>query len=60
VNYARLFGQTATLPPDVMISTQSRMFARRQVAQRECDRQLIWDMFELTEEERNLQASIGL
>lgn len=60
VNYARLFGQTATLPPDVMISTQARMFARRQVAQRECDRQLIWDMFELTEEERNLQASIGL
>lgn len=60
VNYARLFGQTATLPPEVMLSTQSRMFARRQVEQRECDRQLIWDMFDLTEDERNLQAAIGL
>lgn len=60
VNYARLFGQTATLPPEVMISTQGRMFARRKVQQRECDRQLIFDMFDLTEEERNLQAAIGL
>jgi glucose-1-phosphate thymidylyltransferase len=60
VNYARLFGQTATLPPEVMISTQARMFARRKVEQRECDQQLIFDMFDLTEEERNLQAAIGL
>jgi glucose-1-phosphate thymidylyltransferase len=60
VNYARLFGQTATLPPEVMISTQARMFARRKVQQRQCDQQLIFDMFELTEEERNLQAAIGL
>lgn len=60
VNYARLFGQTATLPAEVMISTQARMFARRKVEQRECDRQLIFDMFELTEEERNLQAAVGL
>lgn len=60
VNYARLFGQTATLPPEVMISTQARMFSRRRVTQRPCDQQLIFDMFELTEEERNLQSSIGL
>ncbi len=60
VNYARLFGQTATLPPEVMISTQARMFARRKVQQRPCDQQLIFDMFDLTEEERNLQAAIGL
>jgi len=60
VNYARLFGQTATLPAEVMISTQARMFARRKVEQRECDQQLIFDMFDLTEEERNLQAAIGL
>lgn len=59
VNYARLFGQTATLPPEVMISTQARMFARRKVQQRDCDQQLIFDMFDLTEEERNLQAAIG-
>jgi glucose-1-phosphate thymidylyltransferase len=60
VNYARLFGQTETLPPDVMISTQARMFARRQVTQRDCDRQLLIEMFDLTQEERMLQASIGL
>ncbi len=60
VNYARLFGQTATLPAEVMISTQARMFARRKVEQRECDRQLIFDMFELTEDERTNQAALGL
>jgi glucose-1-phosphate thymidylyltransferase len=52
VNYARLFGQTALLPPDVMISTQRRMFARRKVKQRECDKQLIRDMYELSADER--------
>lgn len=52
VNYARLFGQVAELPPDVMISTQQRMFARRNVTQRACDKQLILDMFHLTAPER--------
>lgn len=60
VTYARLFGQTSMLPADVMISTQARMFARRKVEQRECDRQLILDMFELTEEERAGQTQLGL
>ena len=52
VNYARLFGQTSLLPADVMINTQQRMFARRKVEQRECDKQLIRDMYELTADER--------
>lgn len=52
VNYARLFGQTSLLPADVMINTQRRMFDRRNVEQRECDRQLIRDMYELSIEER--------
>ncbi|QDT10889.1 putative sugar nucleotidyl transferase [Planctomycetes bacterium K23_9] len=52
VNYARLFGQTSLLPADVMINTQQRMFARRKVQQRECDMQLIRDMYSLTESER--------
>jgi UDP-N-acetylglucosamine diphosphorylase / glucose-1-phosphate thymidylyltransferase / UDP-N-acetylgalactosamine diphosphorylase / glucosamine-1-phosphate N-acetyltransferase / galactosamine-1-phosphate N-acetyltransferase len=60
VTYARLFGQTSMLPAEVMISTQARMFARRKVEQRECDRQLILDMFELTEEERAGQTQLGL
>ncbi|TWT52612.1 Bifunctional protein GlmU [Rubripirellula amarantea] len=52
VNYARLFGQTSLLPADVMINTQKRMFARRKVEQRECDKQLIRDMYALTAGER--------
>ena len=52
VNYARLFGQTSLLPADVMINTQQRMFARRKVQQRECDKQLIRDMYDLSADER--------
>ena len=52
VNYARLFGQTSLLPADVMINTQKRMFSRRKVEQRECDKQLIRDMYQLTSDER--------
>lgn len=53
VNYARLFGQLATLPPEVMIATQQRMFARRKVEQRDCDIQLLHDMYRLTQAERD-------
>ncbi len=53
VNYARLFGQMTTLPPDVMTATQNRMFARRKVEQRPCDMQLIHDMYRLTQHERD-------
>ena len=52
VNYARLFGQTSLLSVDVMINTQQRMFARRKVKQRECDKQLIRDMYDLSCDER--------
>jgi len=54
VNYARLFGQVTELPPEVMIATQQRMFARRRVTQRPCDVRLINDMYELTRPERQL------
>jgi glucose-1-phosphate thymidylyltransferase len=53
VNYARLFGQMTTLPPEVMIATQQRMFARRKVQQRACDMQLLHDMFRITQSERD-------
>jgi glucose-1-phosphate thymidylyltransferase len=56
VNYARLFGQMASLPPEVMVSTQQRMFARRNVQQRGCDVQLIYDMHRLTQMERDRQG----
>jgi glucose-1-phosphate thymidylyltransferase len=54
VNYARLFGQVSETPVEVMIATQGRMFARRQVEQRPCDIQLIRDMHELTRNERQI------
>jgi glucose-1-phosphate thymidylyltransferase len=54
VNYARLFGQVTELPPEVMIATQQRMFARRSVEQRECDIALIHAMYDLTRHERQL------
>jgi len=53
VNYARLFGQMTTLPPDIMTATQQRMFARRKVQQRACDIQLIHDMYRVTQSERD-------
>jgi glucose-1-phosphate thymidylyltransferase len=54
VNYARLFGQVTETPVDVLIATQARMFARRDVPQRDCDVQLLRDMYELTRHERQL------
>ncbi|MCA9158362.1 MAG: hypothetical protein KDA72_08550 [Planctomycetales bacterium] len=53
VNYARLFGQMTTLPPEVMIATQQRMFSRRKVEQRPCDMQLLHDMYRSTQNERD-------
>jgi glucose-1-phosphate thymidylyltransferase len=53
VNYARLFGQMTTLPPDIMTATQQRMFSRRKVQQRACDIQLMHDMYRITQTERD-------
>jgi hypothetical protein len=38
----------------VMIATQRRMFARRNVEQRDCDIELIRAMYDLTRHERQL------
>lgn len=54
VNYARSFGQVTEAPVEVMIATQARMFARRQVEQRACDIQLLHAMHELTRHERQI------
>jgi glucose-1-phosphate thymidylyltransferase len=54
VNYARLFGQVTEAPVEVMVATQRRMFARREVEQRPCDIQLLRDMYDLTAHERHL------
>lgn len=54
VNYARSFGQVTETPVEVMVATQARMFARRNVVQRPCDIQLIHDMHALTRHERQI------
>lgn len=53
-NYARSFGQVTEAPADVMVAAQARMFARRNVAQRPCDVDLLHAMYELTRSERQL------
>ena len=59
VNYARLFGQQSLLPAEVMVNTQQRMFSRRKVQQRECDIQLIHDMYKLSIPERDRDDQYG-
>lgn len=54
VNYARSFGQITEIPVELMIQTQERMFARRNVVQRPCDVKLIRDMYDLTQNERRI------
>ena len=52
VNFAKSFGQVSEMPADVMIETQRRTYGRRNIEHRECDRQLIRDMFEMTQRQR--------
>jgi UDP-N-acetylglucosamine diphosphorylase / glucose-1-phosphate thymidylyltransferase / UDP-N-acetylgalactosamine diphosphorylase / glucosamine-1-phosphate N-acetyltransferase / galactosamine-1-phosphate N-acetyltransferase len=54
VNYARLFSQVSEAPVEVLVATQRRMFERRGVEQRNCDIQLLHDVYELTAHERQL------
>ena len=52
VNYARSLGQLGLLPPEIAITTQKRMFGRRNVDHQPADSQLMHDMFTLTQSER--------
>ena len=52
VNYARTFEKVGNLPPEVIVTTQKRMFSRRNVIQRPCDIELILDMYRNTQHER--------
>ena len=56
VNYARTFGQVTEAAIDILISTQARMFSRRNVEQRPCDIQLLRDIYEMTKHERQLAS----
>jgi len=55
-NYARTFGQVTEVSVEVIIAMQARMFARRGIKQRECDKQLIHAMYELTDEDRKMTS----
>lgn len=55
VNYARSFSQCTELPVEVMISTQKRMFARRNVKQEQVHIDLLSRMFELSACERQME-----
>ncbi|MBQ3349994.1 MAG: glucose-1-phosphate thymidylyltransferase [Thermoguttaceae bacterium] len=52
VNYARAFGQITEVSLDVLIATQSRMFARRNIVQQEAHIELLKNMYEQTKHER--------
>ena len=52
VNYASQFGQVTAVPIEVMVTTQARVFARRNIPQRPCDIQLLRDIYEMTKDER--------
>ena len=52
VNYARAFGQITEVSLDVLIATQSRMFARRNIVQQDAHIELLRDMYEQTKHER--------
>ena len=56
VNYARTFGQVTETSIETLVSTQARMFARRNVEQRPCDVQLIRDIYDITKHERQLAS----
>ncbi len=52
INYAHQFGLITGASIDSIITTQNRMFSRRNVVQRPCDEQLLRAAFELTKGER--------
>lgn len=57
VNYARQFGQTTEMTPQVATTIQARMFSRRGIQLRDCDRALLEDLYSMTSVDRNLFES---
>jgi glucose-1-phosphate thymidylyltransferase len=51
-NYARSIGQVTEISLDQALTTQKRMFARRNVEQTTADIELMRRVFELTRDER--------
>ncbi len=49
---ATVNGEVTAVDPQVMINTQARMFERRNISRRDCDRELITAMFDRTARQR--------
>ncbi len=52
VNYAKAFGQITEVSLDVLIATQRRMFARRNIVQQDAHIELLKNMYDQTKHER--------
>lgn len=52
VNYAKSLGSVTEMSVEVLLKGQAKMFSRRGVEQRACDRQLVADMFDITNQQR--------
>jgi len=52
-NSAQIWNRVTEVSPEIMIRTQERMFGRRDKIQRNVDRQLLVDMYKLTERDRD-------
>ena len=57
-NYAKSFGQITECPLETALSTQKRMFTRRDMEQTEDDIALLNAVFELTREERSFSTDL--
>ena len=53
-NYARIFGEVTAFPPEVMESTQKRVFLRRGIEQRPCDVELLRHVYQLERQSSEL------
>jgi UDP-N-acetylglucosamine diphosphorylase/glucosamine-1-phosphate N-acetyltransferase len=53
VNHAKSLGSVTEMSVETVSKSQSKMFARRGIGQRDCDRQLIKDMHGLTRQQRH-------
>jgi glucose-1-phosphate thymidylyltransferase len=51
-NYAQSLGQISEVGPGILIQTQKRMFARRNMTQRPCDADLIAVLHERSRSQR--------
>ena len=57
VNYARQFGQTTEMTPQVATTIQARMLSRRGIQARDCDMALLEDLYSMTSVDRDLFES---